>query len=198
MNAASSRILIVGGYGKVGSSIAHFLLENSPHQITIAGRSLEKAQTALNSLPSSENSFAIKLDVQDSLTHLKKTVASYDYVVVCIDSVITHLAQACLDLGVNYVDVTSDDSFHQKIENLSSRENIRSTILLSVGLTPGITNLLAKKIMTDFPQVEKIDLSIILGSGEKHCEAAVMWTLKELFKSARQSSEKIQKVFYGV
>lgn len=119
MNAASSRILIVGGYGKVGSSIAHFLLENSPHQITIAGRSLEKAQTALNSLPSSENSFAIKLDVQDSLTHLKKTVASYDYVVVCIDSVLTYLAKTCLDLDVNYVDVTSDDSFHQKVENLS-------------------------------------------------------------------------------
>ncbi|REC40719.1 saccharopine dehydrogenase NADP-binding domain-containing protein [Chryseobacterium sp. 5_R23647] len=38
------KILIVGGYGAVGSSIAERLMKVYPHQIIIAGRSFSKAQ----------------------------------------------------------------------------------------------------------------------------------------------------------
>lgn len=197
MSKISSRILIVGGYGKVGSNTAEFLLAKSPHQITIAGRSLSKAKEALGNFSNSERLFALQINVQDSVENLKKIICSYDYVIVCIDSIVTNLAEACVQLGIQYIDVTSDDSFHQKLEQMNIPSDAKSKILLSVGLTPGITNLMAKKMMIENPQAQEIDLSIILGSGEKHGEAAVMWTLKELFNSALANAEKISNAFYG-
>tara|TARA_R110002167_G_scaffold221996_1_gene426941 strand:+ start:126 stop:635 length:510 start_codon:yes stop_codon:yes gene_type:complete len=54
--------------------------------------------------------------------------------------------------------------------------------LFSVGVSPGITNLLAAHCVSRLPQVEHIDLFLTLGMGERHGKASNLWFLDNLHK----------------
>lgn len=56
----------------------------------------------------------------------------------------------------------------------------KTTVLLSVGLAPGISNLLAKNSLNSLVSSRKVDLYILLGLGEKHGDAAYRWTFNNI------------------
>lgn len=51
--------------------------------------------------------------------------------------------------------------------------------ILSVGLAPGLTNLLASEVARGL-KVERIDIGVLLGLGDHHGPAAIDWTLERL------------------
>ena len=69
-----------------------------------------------------------------------------------------------------------------------------STIVLSVGLAPGLTNLLASHVKTKVEDAYHIDIFIMLGLGEEHGEAAVRWTVENLATEFwMQEGEELRK-----
>ncbi|WP_411347258.1 saccharopine dehydrogenase family protein [Paenibacillus sp. WLX2291] len=58
-----------------------------------------------------------------------------------------------------------------------------SIALISIGLAPGLTNLLGAAVHQEMDHTDQLDISIMLGLGERHGEAAIRWTVEQLGSS---------------
>jgi hypothetical protein len=65
----------------------------------------------------------------------------------------------------------------EDLDDLAKRHD--ATAALSVGLAPGITNLLARHC-TERSSTQEVRIGVLLGSGEHHGPAALAWTLDGL------------------
>lgn len=167
------KILIAGGYGAVGSSIAERLMKVYPHQIIIAGRSFWKAQAKAEEFQNKV--IPQQLDVNNSNDF--PVLNDVELVIMCLDQQNTDFVEYCISKGISYIDISADYKNLQKIEKLHFlAEQNKSTVVLSVGLAPGITNLLAQYVVSRMENVESIDIFVLLGLGEKHGDHAYQWT----------------------
>ncbi|WP_309399590.1 saccharopine dehydrogenase family protein [Cerasicoccus maritimus] len=169
--------LIVGGYGNVGRTIARNLAQGSARLI-IAGRSLAKAQALANELSGSASALAFDVGKFADYT---TALTGVDLVIMCLDLHNAALARHCLAAGIDYIDITATRSILQDIEQLAPvAQTNQATALLSVGLAPGLTNLLVKHCQAQLPGMNAADIFIQLGSGDAHGAAAIQWTLRNL------------------
>jgi hypothetical protein len=84
------------------------------------------------------------------------------------------------ELG-SYVDVTADLQLITRIEAPDATARGRgTTAVLSVGLAPGLTNLLAAAAAAQLDTVRAVDLVVQLGLGDVHGPAAVAWLLEQI------------------
>lgn len=172
----NGKILIVGGYGGVGRQIARRLSSEFPSQIIVAGRSYDKASAFAEELEGNVSPLAFDIQAAAQRPELLDRVA---LVVMCIDQLETDFVELCISRGIDYLDVTAGHGFFTKLEAFNKKAiDGNSTVVLSVGLAPGLTNLLAKNVHSKIEDVGHIDIFLMLGLGEKHGEAAVRWTVE--------------------
>ncbi|MFV2045238.1 MAG: saccharopine dehydrogenase NADP-binding domain-containing protein [Anaerolineales bacterium] len=177
------KILIVGGYGGVGRTIARILSDEFPQQIVVAGRSYDKASQFSVELGHSVSPMELDITSEALPTALLDEVA---LVVMCVDQDETRFVEECIRRGIDYIDITASYDFLSKLEKLDAEAKTHgSTVVLSVGLAPGVTNLLAGYAKSRIEAVEHVDMFILLGLGEEHGEAAVRWTVENLNKEFR-------------
>src|SRR5262249_59047265 len=79
-------------------------------------------------------------------------------------------AAVVTDLGAARVDVPAATGYVAA----GGRLDPPRPVLLSVGLAPGLTNLLAAAVHAAAPG--PLDLAVVLGAGERHGAAAVAWS----------------------
>lgn len=174
-------IVVLGGYGAVGMAACKVLGERFPGRVLAAGRSQSKAESFSSStggkvLPL-QTDLANPRDVSRALDRAKVVVA-------CAGTDDVGLARRCMELGVHYVDISASYAFLKEVGRLNSlAEGRDSTTVLSVGLAPGLTNLLARHCKDTLGAIEVLDIYVLLGMGEDHGEAAVRWTLENLDSS---------------
>ncbi len=169
--------LIIGGYGAVGSIIARHLAEQFPNNVMVAGRSFNKAHQLAEEL----NHTVIPYQFDASTSSNYELLDEVGLVIVCIDLPDSKLAEECIARGINYLDITASQKVIQKIETLNEQATAMDvTIALSVGLAPGITNLLAQHCIRQAPASTPVDLFVLLGLGEKHGDAAYRWTFDNI------------------
>ncbi len=172
------KILVVGGYGGVGCTISERLSVEFPGRVIVAGRSLEKARQFSAELD--QMVFPLELDIHNGEV-AEGILDEVALVVMCVDQKETNFVEACIQRGIHYVDITAGDEFLLSVEGLDQEAKLSgSTIVLSVGLAPGLTNLLASYTKTKVEDADHIDIFIMLGFGEEHGEAAVRWTVGNL------------------
>ncbi|MGE7092417.1 saccharopine dehydrogenase NADP-binding domain-containing protein [Lysinibacillus sp. NPDC048646] len=185
-------ILIVGGYGEVGGKIAKLLLRKYPNRVWIAGRDIEKAKQFC----AQQNNLAtpIQLDVTNTING--QQLANVALVIMCLEQENTQFAELCLHEGIQYIDISASYSFLQKLELLNPiAVKYNTTAILSVGLAPGLTNLMAMHVAQQFSSLEKLHISILLGAGDSHGTAAIHWILNQLNNSYTIAYQKdTQKV----
>ena len=160
-------VLVVGGYGAVGRHAADGLRGEPGVEVIVAGRH-----------PSPDSS-AVRLDVGDAAA-LAASLDGVDAVLMCAERDNAAVARACFERGVHYVDVSASPGVLTEIEGLDElARHHRATAVLSVGLAPGVTNLLARHVM-DMSGVSEVDIGVLIGAGEHHGPAAIAWTLDGL------------------
>ncbi len=66
--------------------------------------------------------------------------------VICLDQTDTRFVEQCLSRGIHYVDISADYGFLSEVEKLDelAKQN-GATAMLSVGVAPGLTNMLAAR-----------------------------------------------------
>lgn len=174
-------ILIVGGYGQVGRAAADRLGLRFPGRVVVAGRSLERAEAFARQTGGRVR--PLQLDMADRAA-ATDALGAARLVIMCVDQPDAAFARICLARGVHYVDVTATHRLTEQIEALHSVAHAHgATAVLSVGLAPGITNLLAWHAAAPFEEVERIDLSVLLGLGDAHGAEALRW----MFETATRS-----------
>lgn len=167
------QFLIVGGGGNVGRRIADHLNRKGASVIIGGRRAGEGARHAAN-----RHAFR-EVDLNDSSTWVA-ALEEVQVVIVCIDVPDARFAAAVLAGGRTYIDITASDAVFRMIEALDTEARATGgTAILSVGLAPGLTNLLALEAARGM-EVRHIDIGVCLGLGETHGRAAIDWTLDRL------------------
>lgn len=188
-------VLVIGGYGEVGSIITEVISKNYKWKVYVAGRNLGKAEKLAHKL----NHKVVPLQFDLSDTSEYSILEDIDLVIMCVEQTGTEFVEQCITRGIHYIDITAT---HQRIEEiealdgLAKKNNVR--VVLSVGLAPGITNLLAQYCTELLPDGTRINLFVLLGTGEKHGDAAYHWTFDNLhttYKISNNDETPIVKSF---
>lgn len=153
------RVLVLGGYGAVGAPTTA-ALRQAGHHCHTAGRDPRRADVLVDlACP--------------GLDDYRSAVAEVDAVVNLSGNENPRLAEVAADHGAAFVDATASTDHVERLEALE----LRVPVLLSVGLAPGLTNLLAADLHASHPDTAPLDLAVVLGAGEAHGRAATAWTL---------------------
>jgi saccharopine dehydrogenase (NAD+, L-lysine-forming) len=170
------QIVILGGYGQVGRVIARSLARVYPGRVTVAGRDAGKAEAFAAELGHGAN--AMRADVTRDADAL---LGDARLVVVCVDQRDANFAERCLAAGVHYVDVTAE---RRSLVGFAALDPVArragATAVISVGLAPGLTNLLVARAAAAVGRPAHADIFLVLGLGDAHGDAAIDWTLDHL------------------
>lgn len=175
-------ILVVGGYGAVGQELCRDLARHGLLPV-VAGRSPEKGAALAQRLSTSSR----RLDVDEPPTW-PAALAGIGMVVMCVDQTSTGFVRYLFDRGIHYVDLTATDGFFRALEALPPPD--RSAALLSVGLAPGLTNMLAAAIAAAFDRPTRVDIGLLFGLGDSHGSAGLDWMAARIFDPARPRSPR--------
>lgn len=168
------RICIVGGYGHVGIEIARLLAPAFPGRVTLAGRNLGSAEAAAAEI--GHGAAGIALDVGRGLAP-----GDCSLVIMCLDWQDPSFAADCFSKGIDYVDISAKGPVLEMIESLDMKAKRNdATGLIGVGMSPGLTNLLAAELVSGDGAPVMLDIFVLLGSGDDHGLAALEWTLDHL------------------
>jgi len=168
------RICIVGGYGHVGIEIARLLAPAYPDRVTLAGRNLDRAKAAAAEI--GHGTTGIALDASRGLAPEDSSL-----VIMCLDWQDPSFAADCFSKRIDYVDISAKGPILEMVEGLDMKaKRNEATGLIGVGMSPGLTNLLAAAITAGDETPTTLDIFVLLGSGDDHGLAAVEWTLDHL------------------
>lgn len=185
-------ILVVGGYGAVGKTISKILSQKYPDKIIIAGRSQSKANSAVEELQDNTiRTFVIDVNNVTDFSFLNTT----SLVIMCIDQTNTRFVEACIKMRVKYIDISANDEVLKNIEQLNDMAVSNNTgLVLSVGLAPGISNLLVKHAANHLSNPIEAKINVLLGLGEKHGANAYKWTFDNIHSNyiLQQNNQNIK------
>jgi saccharopine dehydrogenase-like NADP-dependent oxidoreductase len=158
----TERVLIIGGRGRIGSSVAQDILSHTQAEITITGR------TPDHGMNDPRVQFLV-LDLAD-VEKLRKAIASANLVVHCAGPFHyrdANVLKICIEHGVNYVDVSDHRSFTSKaLKYHDAAIAAGVTAIVNTGIFPGISNSMVRQGVEQFDTAQKIHLSyLVSGSG---------------------------------
>ena len=163
----TDRVLILGGTGRIGSSVAQDLIAHTDAKITITGRNLA-AGTSLSSQLGSRVEF-VALDLADKES-LMKAIAPSHLVIHCAGPFHyrdASVLKTCIEQGVNYLDVSDHRSFTRKALDYKPAATAAGiTAIVNTGIFPGISNSMVLQGVEQLDEAERIHLSyVVSGSG---------------------------------
>jgi saccharopine dehydrogenase (NAD+, L-lysine-forming) len=173
--------VVIGGYGAVGRTVCTELADHVPVRVFAAGRNVKKAETF--SQETGGRVWPLELDIANP-SAAAKVLEGARVVVACVEPGDAAFAREVLERGIHYVDISASYAYLQQVERLDAlARRWGATAVLSVGLSPGLTNLLARHCIDALgDELRSLDIFVLLGLGEAHGEAAVRWTIENLNK----------------
>lgn len=169
-------ILILGGYGNVGSVIATTLIEHTDSRVIVAGRRIAQAEQLASKL--GDRAVPRKVDATFQEDY-DVALADVHAVVACFDLPEDGFVRACLERGIHYVDISAESEVLSRIEVLDDLAKAHNaSVLIGLGLIPGISNLMVKRGLEQIGEARRVDNIALLGLGEAFGPASADWTLK--------------------
>jgi saccharopine dehydrogenase-like NADP-dependent oxidoreductase len=158
----TQRVLILGGRGRIGISVAQDLATHTQAEITITGRSPE--------MGTSDARFKFMILDLAEVDKLRSAIAKSDLVVHCAGPFHyrdANVLKICIEQGVNYVDVSDHRSYTSKALKYQEQAAAAGvTAIVNTGIFPGISNSMVRQGVEQFDIAEKIHLSyLVSGSG---------------------------------
>jgi saccharopine dehydrogenase-like NADP-dependent oxidoreductase len=171
----TNRVLILGGRGRIGSSVALDLVNHTQAQVTITGKSEATQKRWITPLPPERVQFSQldlsnQTDVRAAIRELAADSSSVspNLVIHCAgpfhhrdESVL----KLCIEQGVNYLDVSDNVGFTRKL--LSCHDDAIAagvTAIVNSGIFPGISNSMVRQGVEHLDQPEQIHLSYVVSS----------------------------------
>jgi saccharopine dehydrogenase-like NADP-dependent oxidoreductase len=168
MMSNQNQVLILGGRGRIGSSVALDLLTHTAATVTITGRA-GSSVIPIELVPFGDRVRYMPVDLADE-DGLVQAIESTDLVVHCAGPFrrrTTQVLELCIDRGVNYTDVSDDRVFTAAA--LAHRDRATAagvTAIINTGVFPGISNSMARQGVEQFDSPTEIRISyVVAGSG---------------------------------
>jgi hypothetical protein len=157
------RVLILGGYGNFGSSIARSLAPEPRVQLLIAGRSLERSIAFANSLDAPNRPEPHSVDIGLGLDQFLAKMAP-DMVIHTVgpfQGQTYAVAQACIRNGCHYVDLADGRAFVAGIGALDESARAAGVLVVSgASSVPALTAALIDDALPRFSDLQCVDYAI--------------------------------------
>ena len=157
-------VLILGGSGRIGSSVALDLLQHTEANLRIGGRNETVGQMVCDRLGSRCQFYPVDLE---ETTALQPAIAGVDLVIHCAGPFHyrdTQVLQTCIANGVNYVDVSDHPSFTRKVRECGPQAQAAGiTAIVNTGIFPGISNSMVRQDVEQLDTADSIHLSYVVG-----------------------------------
>jgi saccharopine dehydrogenase-like NADP-dependent oxidoreductase len=159
------KILILGGVGQVGQSVAKDLLCFHSGQITLTGRN-NFYDLQLLTHPAID---FLRLDLAD-FEALSQAIATHDLIIHCAGAFHHRdgsVLKACIAAQKDYIDVSDHRCLYEKIKSLKPQVATAGiTAICNAGVFPGISNSMVRLGVEQLDQPEQIELYYgVAGSG---------------------------------
>ncbi len=169
-------VLVLGGSGAVGRALTG-LLADAGISVLAASRRPPADFTA--------GSRFVRLDVRDTAA-LADAVGAARVVVDASGLDDESVAATVVAAGAHLVDLSAGTAHLAALRRHAlAAHDKQATVLIGVGLAPGLTNLLAAEVHARSPRGGGVELSVVLGLGERHGPAATAWMLTQLAAAPR-------------
>ncbi|XZN94279.1 MAG: saccharopine dehydrogenase family protein [Microcoleus sp.] len=159
----ANRVLIIGGRGRIGSSVALDLVTHTDAEITVTGREAEGSIG--DGLPPERVQY-LPLNIADS-TVLREAVSSSNLVIHTAGPFHyrdASVLKTCIETGVNYTDVSDSRSFTRRALDLREiAQKAGITAIINTGIFPGISNSMVRRDVEQLDTAEHIHLSYVVG-----------------------------------
>ncbi|HEY9734823.1 MAG TPA: saccharopine dehydrogenase NADP-binding domain-containing protein [Trichocoleus sp.] len=161
------RVLIIGGCGRIGRSIARDILTHTDAEVTITGRSPQMGIPVMEKLGSKVQFQVLDLGQPEAV---REAIAKANLVVHAAGPFHyrdTHVLETCIEQGVNYTDVSDERGFTKRALALNeAAEAAGVTAIINTGVFPGISNSMVRKGIETLEKAESVQLSyVVAGSG---------------------------------
>jgi saccharopine dehydrogenase-like NADP-dependent oxidoreductase len=174
-------ILIVGGYGVVGSRIAADLALGFPDRVVVAGRHLDRAEAFAAAIGHGVRACQVDVSVPSSIA---QALTGVEVAVNCIDQPERGLLWAAIERGLAYTDITPHltalgrGGAYQHVDAAASTAGAR--ILLGAGLVPGISSVMVRALADAIGGADRIDTALLLNAGDLTGPGSFDYLLQEL------------------
>ncbi len=159
-------ILVVGGSGVVGRRIAGILAKEFPGRVVIAGRDQRRAEDLCREL--GQGTRARWIDIDD-LASIGPALDGVGTVMTCVAQRELYLLRTAIARGVAYTDIAPRLAFWQGAEAMSAEaRRTGARIVLGAGLSPGISNMMAKKLSNALGRIDRVETAILLSLGDEY------------------------------
>jgi len=161
------RVLILGGSGRIGRSVAADLVAHTQAEITLASRDPQVGIPVAEHLGPQVSFLALDLGEQ---TNLQRAIAASSLVIHCAGPFLYRdgrVLKTCIQERVDYVDVSDNRAFTLKALDLKSAAAAAGvTAIINTGIFPGISNSMVRRDVEALDRAERIHLSyVVAGSG---------------------------------
>ncbi len=176
MKSSKDKILIIGGYGAVGSVISTDLARDFPQKVIIAGRDSSKAQELIER----EKLQATPAQIDIRWPKMAKVDFHKIHTAICCVEIPGHTAmlEICIAAQVNYLEIgTSWESFEKFFSFKNQISEAGICAIPNVGLLPGLSNVFAYRSLEYFAEIYEVQTYLMLGLGDKHGLDAIRWML---------------------
>lgn len=163
-------IWLIGGYGDVGLKTARMLLDMVDNPLVLAGRNGEAANRAAEDLGPRVRGET--LDVSAATELPAGQVLNF------VEASPPALAAGVVARGGLFVDASAEPDYLQKLRTAIGEGP--GLAVLNAGLTPGLTNILAREIVTGAPHTRAIDVVLEMGLGRHHGYSATAGSFRGL------------------
>ena len=157
------RILLVGGYGIVGTRAAAQLRRHHPDlHLVITGRSREKAAALANRLGQAEAA-VVDTAQADPLASLGSSITA---VVALVHDHDDNLLRSAIARGLPYVDITRGVAAQTRAYFTASLLHVRAPVMFASNWMAGVPAILAMHLARDLAPVDAVTLSILYDMSE--------------------------------
>jgi hypothetical protein len=154
----SQTILVVGGYGVVGSRIANILARRNPDmRILLGGRSMTKAIAAASAI---KNAQGVLFDVDDPIS-LSRLHVRPDLVIVAVNDLKDATLRAAIVAGIAIVDITRWTERVRDLEVIVADLKPKSPVIAGSSWMACIPGALTLSAVAGLESIDSIDMSVL-------------------------------------
>lgn len=160
----TQNVLIIGGSGRIGRSVASDLMQYTSAQITLTHRH-ESSPAPAASFPHGAYHW-LTLDLAD-LEELKRAIAASDLVIHCagpFHNQDARVLRICIEQGVNYLDVSDSVAFTRRALGYHIQaQQAGITAVINSGVFPGLSNSMVRQAVEAFDVPKTVHISYVVG-----------------------------------
>jgi len=170
-------ILILGGYGGTGRSLAYLLLKETTVNIVIAGRNESKAKSIADklNLEFKDRVRSVYADTSN-VTSLENSFRKIDLVLFVTTSPqdVLNVAKTALKLNIDYLDVLFEQSTVEKLKQIEDEiKKKKRTFITQAGFHPGLPAVLVRFAAKYFDNYDKAIIGMAMNAKFEKPESTI-------------------------